>query len=141
MRQQREIIIQIQCRKLPGTRFEQRTAVRLGIQKRREVIDDVPADADCVTFRAVLKVAESGTAKPNFLGPYVHGKPDDRFLYLCWGEWTERGWDGFRRAKVSLKSLGWDRLNEAWGNGEPIKLTVEMTDTKGGPRCGSGIIV
>ena len=27
------------------------------------------------------------TERPNFLGPWVHGTPDTRFLYLNWQGW------------------------------------------------------
>ena len=137
MRQQREITIQIHCHDLPGVRFEERTAVRLGIQKGQEVVDDVPAEGGGVTFTATLRVGERENGEPNFLGSYAHGKPGERFLYLCWGERMAERWYPFRRAKVPLKHLDWRRLDQAWNTGEPITLTVAVTDQRGGPACGT----
>ncbi len=137
MQEPREITILIRCHDLPGVRFGERTAVRLGIQKGQDVVDDVLAEGDGVTFTATLRVGGRETGKPNFLGPYAHGKPEDRFLYLCWGERKAGEWDSFRRAKVPLTHLSWHRLDQAWETGEPITLSLAMTDGRGGPACGS----
>jgi hypothetical protein len=137
MREQREITILIQCRDLPGVRFGERTAVRLGIQKGPEVVDDVPAEGDRVTLQATLRIGGRKTGEPNFLGPYAFGTPEDRFLYLCWGDRIAGRWDLIGRAKIPLTHLGWGRLNQAWGVGEPIRLSVAMTDSRGGPACGT----
>jgi len=137
MRGPREITILIHCRDLPGVRFGERTAVRLGIQKGQDVVDDVLAESDGVTFTATLRVGGRKTGEPNFLGPYAHGKPEDRFLYLCWGEREAEMWELIGRAKISLTRLGWSCLNKAWEAGEPIMLSVAMTDSRGGPACGS----
>lgn len=136
-RQQREITIQIHCHDLPDARLGERTAVRLGIQKDRDVVDDVLAEGNSATFTAILRVDGLKTGKPNFLGPYAHGKPEDRFLYLCWGERMANQWELIGRAKVPLAHLGWDRLNQTWDAGEPVTITVAMTDSRGRPVCGS----
>ena len=133
-----QITIQIHCHHLPGTRFDQRTAVRLGIQKGKNVVDDVPADAPQVTFTVPLRVERSAdTGKPNFLGPFAHGTPQERFIYLCWGERQGEAWDGFRRAKVHLKHLTWPQVAAAIQQDQPIVFAFDMTDAKGGPACGS----
>ncbi len=137
MRQQREIAILIHCRDLPGIRFGERTAVRLGIQKGAEVVDDVLAEGDGMTFTAMLRVSGRKTGEPNFLGPYAQGKPEERFLYLCWGERTADGWSLIGRAKVPLTHLNWPRLDKSWETGEPITLSVTMMDTRGRPACGT----
>ena len=137
MRQQREITLRIHCHEVPGVRFGERTAVRLGIQKGQDVVDDVLAEGDGVIFTATLRVGVLKTGKPNFLGPYAHGKPEERFLYLCWGERMAEQWNPFRRAKVPLTHLNWHGLDKSWETGEPIILSVGMTDSRGGPACGS----
>jgi hypothetical protein len=138
MKSSNEVIIHIHCHKLPGSRFEERTAVRLGIQKSKEVVDDVPADGSQVTFTIPMRVErDSETGKPNFLGPFAHGTPQERFLYLCWGEREGKNWDGFRRAKVHLKHLTWRQVEVALQQHQPIEFSFDMTDAKGGPACGS----
>ncbi len=133
-----EVIIEIHCHNLSGTRFDQRTAVRLGIQKGKEVIDDVPADTAQVTFTVPLRVERNpDTSSPNFLGPFAHGTPQERFLYLCWGERNGETWDGFRRAKVHLKHLTWQQVEIALQENQAIEFSFNMTDAKCGPACGS----
>ena len=138
MSDQQEIQVHIHCRNLPGTNFDGRTSLRLGLQKGKEVIEDVPADVESVSFTVPLRVATNPkSGQPNFLGPFAHGTPEDRFLYLCWGERKAEGWDGFRRAKIRLNHLGWECLRESVETAKPIEFTVDMTDEKGGPRCAS----
>lgn len=110
--------------------------MRLGIQKGKDVIQDIDADAPEVTFEVPMRVARNAhTGQPNFMGSYAHGTPDERFIYLCWGEYGEFGWDGFRRAKLQLNHLTWDTLDKSLESGEPIRVTINMTDGKGGPLC------
>jgi len=72
MNSRQEVVIRIHCHHLPGTEFEGRTGVRLGIQKDKEVIDDVLADVESVTFRVPLRVTTNPkTGQPNFLGPFA----------------------------------------------------------------------
>jgi len=138
MKRPDEVIIQIRCHNLPGCRFDQRTAVRLGIQKGKDVVDDVPADTPDVIFTVPLRVERSSaTGQPNFLGPFAQGAPRERFIYLCWGERQGDAWDGFRRVKVHLKHLTWEQVEAALQQGQPIGFSFDMTDAKGGPSCGS----
>jgi len=132
------ITIQLKCINLPGLEFDGRTAVRLGIQKGKDVIEDVPGNARNVTFKCDFRVEKNAdTGKPNFLGPYAQGTPQERFIYLCWGERKGEMWNGFRRAKVHLKDIGWKTVEQALSSGKPIKAVINMTDKKGGPLCAS----
>lgn len=138
MKTLQEISISIHCYHLPGSRFEDRTSVRLGIQKGQAIIDDVPADTPQITFIVPLRVdRNTETGKPNFLAPLAHGTPQERFIYLCWGEWQNDKWDGFRRAKVHLKHLTWEQIEVALQNNQAVEFSFDMTDAKGGPVCGS----
>ena len=137
MGDEQKIILHLHCHTLPGSRFEGRVNVRLGIQKGRDVIEDVSGDAESVAFTVPLRVsANPKNGRPNFLSPFAHGTPDSRFLYLCWGERNGDEWDGFRRAKVLLDFLDWQRLQRHWATGEPVTISLHMTDDKGGPVCG-----
>lgn len=138
MSSQQKITIQIHCQNLPGAIFEGRTRVRLGIQKGRDVVEDAPADVESITFTCLLRVEKNlKTGKPNFLGLFAQGKPEERFIYLCWGEKKGSDWDGFRRAKIHLKHLNWQVLEKSLETGQPIEAFVNMTDDKGGPLCAS----
>ncbi|MBA3716266.1 MAG: hypothetical protein H0W76_28070 [Pyrinomonadaceae bacterium] len=138
MSNQHEIEVLIHCHNLPGSKFQERIGVRLGIQKGKDVIEDVPADVASVTFKVPLRVTKnSKSGQPNFLGPFAHGTPDERFIYLCWGERQDSNWEGFRRAKVYLSHLSWESVEKAIENGRTMEAVVNMTDAKGGPLCAS----
>jgi hypothetical protein len=129
-----EITLRILCRNLPGAVFEDKTAVRLGIQKGKEVIEDVPADSAEATFTVPLTVKR----KPEeivtrFYGPFVQGKSDDPFIYLCWGERIGTVWAGFGRAKLLLGPLTSEAVEKARQSGCPIEAVIDLTDAKGRP--------
>ena len=138
MSNRHEIKVLIHCRDLPGSKFQERTRVRLGIQKGTDVIEDVPGDVESVTFTVPLRVTRnSASGRPNFLGPFAHGTPCERFIYLCWGERRGGNWDGFRRAKLHLSQLSWESIEKAIEDGSAIEAVVNVTDAKGGPLCAS----
>ena len=121
---------------MPGSTFENWRDVRLGIQRGSTVIDDVPGDVTEADFTAVLRVGRHPkTAAPNFLGPYAHGTPEQRFVYLSWSgiEAAERRM--FRRAKLQLETIGWDMIDASVTSGQPIEVALDMTDRSGGPAC------
>ncbi len=128
------LLIRLHCIELPGCEVDGRTKVRLGIQKGKDVIEDVLAEAAEITFTCLLRVERnSETGKPNFLGPYAQGTPQVRFLYLCWGERKAGAWEGFGRAKIHLKAIAWDDVAQSVATGEPIEAIIKMTDKKGNP--------
>lgn len=136
MKEGRTITILINCHDLPKATFGSQSSLRLGIQKGQEVNDDVPVEGAGAMFQATLEVESRKTGEPSFRGPYVHGKPSDRFLYLCWGRRTAEHWELLGRAKVSLANLGWKQLEQAWDAGKPVTLSVAMTDSRGRAACG-----
>jgi hypothetical protein len=134
----KEIQIQIICQHLPGSQFKKRMGIRLGIQKGKMVIDDVGADASSANFTAALRVVQNmETGAFNFMGPFAQGSPQERFIYLCWGERKNDSWEGFSRAKLQLRPIDSDVVERALANGTPIQVVIDMTDAKGGPLCAS----
>ncbi|MEZ4708018.1 MAG: DUF5990 family protein [Caldilineaceae bacterium] len=131
---QQEVTIRLHCIELPGRVVGDKNEVRLGIQKGKEVIEDVLAEGEEVIFTCALRVEKNeATGMPNFLGPYAQGTPKERFIYLCWGERKGGLWDGFGRVKVHLKDLEWSAVESAISTGDAIEATIKMVDKKGGP--------
>lgn len=129
-----EITLLIRCQELPGTECAGKTAARLGIQKGAVVIEDVPADVEGVTFTVPIGIRRaSPTSVPDYSGPFVQGKKGERFLYLNWGERNGQEWEGFGRVKLSLSPLTGAVVDKALQTGEPVRVTITMTDAKGKP--------
>lgn len=131
---EKTIRFEITCIDLPGAVFGEHHHLRLGIQENKMVVQDVSADTAQVTFCFAARVREhASSGRPNFLGSFVHGTPDRRFVYLNWGERRDGEWLGLRRAKVHLDVIGWEQVNLAETEEQPIRATISMTDDRGKP--------
>lgn len=131
--------IRIEGSDLPGRRVgPEADALRLagvhvGVQRKAEVVDLVPADAEAarweieVTSREVDDLLDVG-------GPWVHGRPGARFLYLSWGAVDGAGFAMFRRAKLLFGDIPGDLLRAAH-DGALLVGHLGLTDATGGPRC------
>ena len=133
--------IRIEGSDLPGRRpGAEADALRLGnvhvgVQRKAEVVDRVPAAAPNaswsfeVTGREVDGLLDVG-------GPFVHGRPGARFLYLSWGA---VGADGafamFRRAKLLFGDVPGEVLRAAFAGEGVLVGRLGLTDEQGGPRC------
>lgn len=132
------VTIRLHCISFPGRSFGGKADIKVGAQKGDAVVDDVFGDAKAWEFDFDLRVERnSKTGKPNFLGPYAHGKPTERFLYLCWGQRIGGAWHGFRRAKIHLSHLDWPTVERAIAKRQPIEAVLKLADKKGEPLCAS----
>lgn len=123
--------IEIRGHGLPGRVCAGHVEVAVGVQRGREVVDVHPADADRVVwaFDAVEVADRSGA--PDVRGPFVHGRPGARFLYLSWGGVDAGGARGmFRRAKLML-----DPAVLAAAAGATLVAELNLTMADGTPLC------
>ncbi|MGX6605291.1 DUF5990 family protein [Micromonosporaceae bacterium Da 78-11] len=131
--------IRIEGRDLPGRDGPQADVLRLrnvqvGVQRKVEVVDRVPASAESavweldVTVREVDDLLDVG-------GPWVHGRPGARFLYLSWGSVDGETFAMFRRAKLLFGDIPTGLLRAAYEDGGALVAELGLTDTDGGPRC------
>jgi hypothetical protein len=109
--------------------------VHVGVQRRAEVVDLVPADAESaawnleVTSREVDGLLDVG-------GPYVHGRPGARFLYLSWCTVSGSAFTMFRRAKLMFGDIPTEVLRAAHDDADRLLVgRLGLTDAQGGPRC------
>jgi hypothetical protein len=101
--------------------------VMVGVQRGKEVVQEVPADGSPVTWELDAELAAT-----DLRGSYVHGRPGDRFLYLSW----QRQDSGmFRRAKLMLDALTPDLLSRAEHGVLAARLSLTLPD--GSPVCGA----
>ena len=110
----------------PGRACLSQSNVHCGIQRKQEIVDRTPGD-QAVTFEFDIEVRNG-----RFGGPYVHGKADERFIYLSWGEVDGDEFRMFRRAKLHLSSL-----DPADVDGRTIEARISLSDAKGLPVCAS----
>jgi hypothetical protein len=132
--------IRIEGTDLPGRRGGaeadrlRRDHVHVGVQRRDEVVGLVPADAPSaewrfeVTSREVDDLLDVG-------GPWVHGRPGARFLYLSWGAVSGPGFDRFSRAKLLFGDIPTGLLRAAHDDGRVLVGRLGLTGPDGAPRC------
>jgi len=136
MANETQLKLLVHCFNMPGRTYGELTDIRLGIQKGKEVIDEVPADQTNATFTASVRVERKPPSNnPNFLGPYAHGTPQQRFLYLSWSGVSNGDRKMFRRAKLQLGGITWDDIDRAVAADQPLEVTLDMTSKHGGPAC------
>ena len=59
-----------------------------------------------------MKASDGGDGSdPNFLGPFTHGPPTARFLYISHRRDGAAGW--IKRIKVPLSSITWSMIEAA----------------------------
>ncbi len=108
--------------------------VHVGVQRKAEVVDRVPADAPAATWSFEVAVREvDGLLDVG--GPFVHGRPGARFLYLSWGAVDGGVFAMFRRAKLLFGDVPGDVLRAAAGGERVLVGRLGLTDEQGGPRC------
>jgi hypothetical protein len=118
-----------------GHNFPGYSNVHVAAQSKKrppELLDLQPADATKVTWTIDCEVDGSDVR-----GPYIEGRPGERFIYLNWGTSNDDGrMNMFRRAKLMLDAVPGDVLAKAAANGTLVGR-LGLTDAKGQPLCGS----
>jgi hypothetical protein len=129
--------LRVICGPLPDP-FGTHTDVRLGMQREAAVLDEQPTDGESLEFRCEVRVEPNAkTGAPNFLGPYAHGTPDDRFLYLVWTAASSHGRMGFSRIKIYLRTIDWALIRSAWESGRPLEVRISGRRRNGAPAAAS----
>jgi uncharacterized protein DUF5990 len=127
----RAVRIEIRGHSLPGRRCGGYDDVAVGVQRGREVVDVTPADADAATWSFEVTEVRRPDGATDVRGPWVHGRPGARFLYLSWSG-TGGGASGmFRRAKLMLD----DPALLAAAAGGVLVGRVGLTQRDGTPLC------
>lgn len=130
--------IRIEGRDLPGRHYDGDSPgygnVHVGIQRRRtpaELLDLLPADAPSAVWTFNCAVG----AGADVTGPYVQGRPGERFVYLSWGNVDDKGaFTMFRRAKLLFGDIDPEVWSAAEQSGQLI-ARLGLSDAKGQPLC------
>ena len=112
--------------RLPGRNVGERTNVHIGVQRGDDVVDVVPGDAASAIFQFPLVRRDDG----DFRGPYVHGTPGDRFIYLVWVDVdpTTGDFERIGRIKLMLAAIPGGVLRPATTS---LEAYLALTDQKG----------
>ena len=108
--------------------------VHVGVQRKTEVVDRVRADAESAAWDVEVSSREvDGLLDVG--GPYVHGRPGARFLYLSWGTVDGATFTMFRRAKLMFGDIPTEVLRLAHGRDAVLVGRLGLTGEDGTPRC------
>lgn len=117
----------------PGVDALRSGRVHVGVQRRAEVVDRFPADAASAEWDLQVDSREiDGLLDVG--GPFVHGRPGARFLYLSWGVVDGDDFAMFRRAKLLFGDIPTETLRAAH-LGARLVGTLGLTGADGTPRC------
>ena len=114
--------------------------VTLRLQNRkRELVPPSGKGLRSVWFDFDVQLNENAKT-PDFLGPFVHGGPGGRFVYINAGRYAgeagEAGLSWDRRAKVPLAGIPRSLVDRAAGKaGVLIATAFEGRAKDGGPSC------
>ncbi|BCY07983.1 DUF5990 family protein [Actinoplanes sp. L3-i22] len=127
--------IRIEGRDLPQSSELRLNNVHVGMQRRAEVVGRVPVTEPAATWELEVAAREvDGLLDVG--GPWVHGRPGARFLYLNWGAVTGDVFAGFRRAKLMFGDVPGPLLRAAVEDPDVVLVgRLGLTDEVGGPRC------
>ena len=114
--------------------------VDYGLQKgggsNYEVTQKQRSKTGDLQFEFSARVREGKDGLPVFLGPFVHGSPQERFVYLDIGTYagqTETPWS--RRLKIPLRGITWDMVKQASRTAHVLETRVPGTGKDGSPTC------
>jgi hypothetical protein len=135
---ERTLRLRVVCHPMPGERCGPYTAIELGIQRGQAVQPGERRADGAMVFECEARVApQAATGAPNFLGPWVHGPPKERFLYLVWEGVADGRRKMFRRMKIHLSPIDWDLIDAADQAGGVLEARVSGVGKDGTPACAS----
>ncbi|MET0424431.1 MAG: DUF5990 family protein, partial [Actinoplanes sp.] len=107
----------------------------VGVQKGRDPVELVSCSAASAAWQFEVVSREVGEGLLDVGGPWVHGRPGARFLYLTWGNVHGELFAGFRRAKLLFGDIPGDALRSAHAGDGVLVASLGLTDAEGGPLC------
>ena len=113
--------------------------IHVGVQRRSprdQLLGLTPGDAPAALWTVECDVVAT-PAGIDFKGPYIQGRPHERFIYLSWGTVdAKRSFNMFRRAKLWLDAVDAEVLDAARAS-QRLVARLGLTDAKGHPLCAS----
>lgn len=113
--------------------------VTFKLQDGTMLIDPQHRDDEKIVFDFAVRLKdEDRNRKPRFVGRFVSGPAEDRFVYICSGTLAGQAdscWT--RRAKIMLTEIDWDLIDKADVETGLHRLSVSFRGRAkdGGPSC------
>jgi hypothetical protein len=126
--------MRIEGRDLPGGDELRLRNVHVGVQRKAEVVERFSVTAATAVWEFDVAVREVDELL-DVGGPFVHGRPGARFLYLSWGNVSGDSFEMFRRAKLMFGDIPTAVLRDAYEHGGLLVGELGLTDEHGDPRC------
>ena len=125
------------CHTLPKPGVPMPICQRLGIQEGKEVVQDVPYEAQTeIRLQIPIQVeVDPANGTKFFKGKYVQGPRTAPFIYLCWGDRSDGAWDQWGRAKIPLGAIPGQQIQQALQDGSLLRARIGLTDSRGNPAC------
>lgn len=137
MSEKHTVNLEFECIDFPDADRLAYAALRLGIQKGKEVEQDVPCQQGHVRFTFHLDTTVKADHSVALGGPYAQGPSRSRFVYLCWGERVNGEWRQSSRIKVALDALSSAIIERSVGTQSPVRARIRVTNGKGEPAAAS----
>lgn len=130
----KELMLRIVLEKPPA-------GIDFGLQKgsgsKYETIQKQRSKDNDLNFEFTVKIKNTGSSQPIFLGPFVQGTSTERFIYIDIGRFAGQPntvWS--RRLKVPLAGITPDTINKVLtGTNLLLEAKVPGTGKDGGPNC------
>lgn len=96
------------------------------------------ADSEDILFSFVVRVRPDKEGAPNFLGEFTQGRPKERFVYICVGQYAgQEDTEWARRVKIYLSGISWEQIEQVSAGNGKLVASYQATDKDGGPSCAS----
>jgi hypothetical protein len=110
--------------------------IDFGLQKgggnHYETLQTQRSSTGNLSFEFVVRVREGKDGQPNFLGPFVQGSLQERFVYIDIGTYAgQQNTEWSRRLKVPLRTINWELIKK----GRTLETHIAGTGKDGGPTC------
>lgn len=113
-------------------------ALQKGKGSKYEIVQKQRSASGDLRFKFTARAISDGNGEaPNLLGPFVHGPPDERFVYIGIGTFAgQTGTEWSRRLKVPLSGITAGSVERAVrDSGAVFETRVPGTGKDGGPNC------
>jgi hypothetical protein len=135
----RPLRLRVICNHAPPAEYNGQST-EFGLQDKLQALHPGVIDEDdALYYEAEVSVRRHKTdGSPVMGGPFVHGPSKAKFLYLGWRPAYPPQAAWIRRTKVSLSSISWALIEQAWAGGGVLQARISGIEVASAPLLGGG---